>query len=137
MCIGLPGVTPSPETSFVFPNNKDREALNDYAFESIIRNIGTTNYVGCDPKNIDYISIIMDVTLLGAFQSLNTKKSRALKAFIRNTIEKKLDNMAGYLNVKIGCKALINKNFCTNQQCGNRHHWPGRGAGHGSDQARV
>ena len=101
---------PTPDTKFVFPINKDREALNDYAFRTIAKLRQEKMAHFRNWEQIGLISIVMDINLKDGNRNLSISQLMMLKAYIRNSSEKSLKKMSGYLNIVIGGPAIINYN---------------------------
>ena len=116
--IGHRNIDPPRNIDYVYTDNKNREALNDFAFEVMVRQSGI-NAAEKDISKIKFLTIIINVSLHDIEEARNKKTSEYLKAYIRNMLEPSLKRMSGYLNVVIGGKAILNSNLCTSKGLAN------------------
>ena len=93
--IGHKNINPPPNIPYVYPTNKNREALNDFAFGLMVRQAGI-NAAEKDISKIKFLTIIMNVGLPDIKEAKNKKTYALLKAHIRNMSEPSLKRMSGY-----------------------------------------
>ena len=110
---------PQPSTLFAFSENKDREALNEFAFETIAKHLEIPEAAYTAWEDYGMLSIVMTVDLKESAGDYTPNQKASVKAYIRNSPERKLGMMAGYLNIIIGGRGMINENFLTEKGISN------------------